>query len=96
MSEVFRVAIHYDKENGYIEYDQSTKLAKVFLDHSVKKPEVESFLSTTRTIRAAQTGLCDFKEWQAVPIEDLATFKLALGKLWEQTGVHVDWSRPVA
>lgn len=96
MNDLFQVAIHYDRDNGFIEYDCVSKQIKVQLEDEAKRREVEAYLSTTQIIRAAQHTLVDFTEWQAVPNEDVRTLQLALARLWETTGVHVDWSRPVA
>lgn len=96
MNEVFKVAIHYNNDNGSIEYDCSSKQIKVNLEDEVKRHEVEAYLSTTQIVRAAQHTLVDFIEWKAKPNEDVRTLQLVLAHLWEQTEVHVDWSRPVA
>jgi len=96
MNNLFQVAIHYDNDNGFIEYDCASKTIKVQLEDAAKRQEVEAYLSTTQVIRAAQHTLVDFMEWQAKPNEDVRTLQLTLARLWVTTGVHVDWSRPVA
>lgn len=96
MSNLFQVAIHYDSDNGFIEYDCDSKQIKVQLEDAAKRREVEDYLSTPQVIRAAQHTLVDFTEWRAVPNADVRTLQLALARLWVTTGVHVDWSRPVA
>ncbi|SDF64320.1 hypothetical protein [Sporolituus thermophilus] len=96
MSEIYRVAIHHANDNGYIEYDPATKTIKVILADDGKRRQVEAFLSTKHVIRMAQKTLRDFKDAVAVPTESVEQLKLALTRLWEHTGVYVDWSRPLA
>ena len=95
MSELFRVAIHYGKDCGYIEYDPDTKEATVVLGNTVKKKAVEAFLHSEHLFREAQRSLRDFKEIATNPTESLGSLKLALTQLWLHTDVLVDWSRPV-
>lgn len=95
MGEIYRVAIHYDNDCGYIEYDIDTKKVKVMLADAVTRKTVEAFLHSEHLLREAQRTLLDFREKTAVPTESLAALKLSLTGLWRQTGVLVDWSRPV-
>lgn len=95
MNQVFRVAVHYESDNGYIQYDPATKTAAIELANPGKCREVMEYLTSTKTLRAARHTLVDFEEWQAIPTESLEYFKVALSRLWETTGVHIDWSRPV-
>jgi len=95
MGEVYRVAIHHENDCGYIEYDSATKKIKVVLDDAAIRRSVEAFLNKAHVIREAQRGLCDFRELTAVPAESVASLKLVLTRLWQNTGVLVDWSRPV-
>lgn len=94
MGEIYRVAIHYDNDCGYIEYDVETKNVKVMLADAVTRKTVEAFLHSEHLLREART-LRDFQDKTALPSESLASLKLALTQLWPQTGVFVDWSRPV-
>ena len=95
MNQVFKVAIHHDTDNGYIEYDLKTKAVTIELANEAKCREVEDYLTSIQTLRAPQETLLDFKEWRAIPTADLATLKIALAKVWEKTDVYIDWSRPV-
>ena len=95
MSQIFRVAVHYDNDNGFIEYDASTRQVKVQLADAGKRREAEAFFQSKQILRAAQHTLMDFIEQPGMPTDSLDNFKLALGHLWQATEVHVDWSRPV-
>ncbi len=95
MNQVFRVAIHHENDNGYIEYDLATKALRIELANVAKRREVEDYLTSVQTLRAPQETLLDFKQWQAIPTEDLANLKIALAKVWEKTDVYIDWSRPI-
>lgn len=95
MSNIFRVAVQYDNQVGYIEYDPATKQLEVKLPNEEKRQAAISFLTTKRVLRTPQQSLMNFKEWEAVPTENMESFEAALGRLWENTDVHIDWSRPV-
>lgn len=95
MGEVYRVAIHYDNDCGYIEYDIDTKKIKVVLDDTARRKAVEAYLAGRHVLRQAQQNLTEFKESTAQATENLAAFKQVLTKLWVNTDVLVDWSRPV-
>ncbi len=94
MGEIYRVAIHHDNDCGYIEYDVETKSIKVMLADTVTRKTVETFLHSKHLLREALT-LRDFQDRTAVPTDNLAFLKSSLTMLWQQTGVFVDWSRPV-
>lgn len=96
MTEMFRVAIHFRNDNGYIEYDPNTKQIKVLLADEGKRQEVEKYLAAEHFIRSANKTLVDFQPAKTIPYENVEQLKLALTRLWENTGVLVDWSRPVA
>ncbi|MDR3562147.1 MAG: hypothetical protein P4N59_12030 [Negativicutes bacterium] len=94
MEELFRVAIHHDNDCGYIEYDPKRGQIKVVLDNPAKRAEVEKFLGQEHVIRVAHT-LRDFTESTGLPAENLQSLQVVLANLWINTGVLVDWSRPV-
>ena len=94
MANTFSVAISYGRDLGYIEYDEETKTATVTLDGDGKKL-TEDYLSTTHEINVPQDTLMDFAVQTVDPLADVASLKLALTRLWNETKVHVDWSRPV-
>ncbi len=94
MGELYRVAIHYNNDCGYIEYDLETKSVKVMLADAVTRKTVEAFLHSKQLLREALT-LREFQDKIALPTENLALLKSSLTMLWQQTGVFVDWSRPV-
>jgi hypothetical protein len=95
MSELFRVAIHYENDNGYIEYDVASKQIKVVLDNA-KRQEVEDYLGKQHIISNANLTVHDFTDQPIVPAESLDNLKLALSRMWKNIDVLVDWSRPVA
>lgn len=95
MENTFQVAIHVGNSYGRIEYDPVSKTAKVILDNETKRKEVESFLNRPQTMLQAQKSLLDFRSVEINPLETLDSLKLALTKLWINTEVLVDWSRPV-
>ena len=95
MPNTFQVAIHFDKSYGRIEYDPQTKAVQVILDNPVKRKQVEEFLAQPRNLYHSRTTLQDFEVLEIKPLDSLENIKLALTKLWENTEVYVDWSRPV-
>ena len=95
MENVYRVGIHYLNDYGYIEYDQDTKKVFVKLADDIKRQEVENYLRSEQVFRVAHKTLLDFEELKTIPTENLENLKLCLTRLWEATGVLVDWSRPL-
>ncbi|MDF2570137.1 MAG: hypothetical protein K0R55_1741 [Sporomusa sp.] len=96
MQENFKVAVQHHNQCGYIEYDQLSKTIKVVFDDAATRQIIESYLSAEHVIRVAGEGLLDFKDVTIRPAENVDSLKTALTRIWGKTGVHVDWSRPVA
>ena len=94
MANDFSVAISYGRDLGYIEYDGEKKTATVTLAGEGKKL-TEDYLAATREINVPHETLMDFTTETVNPLADVESLKLALTRLWNETGVHVDWSRPV-
>ena len=93
--ENFSVAISYNESLGYVEYDGANKKIHVVLGDDEGKRKTEDFLSTVHIIAVPHETLLDFTEEEINPQADEMSLKIALTRLWEATGVHVDWSRPV-
>lgn len=95
MSNNFSVAINYHDILGYIEYDGEKKEAVVTLPDEKGKALVEKYIHENHKIKIPHNTLLDFSEEEIDPLVDVKSFQLALTRLWEDTEVHVDWSRPV-
>ena len=95
MDEKFSVAISYGENLGYIEYDDVQKKVIVVLDDEEGKRKAEDFLTNVHEIKIPHETLLDFTVEKINPQADVESLKIALTRLWEVTGVHVDWSRPV-
>ena len=93
MTENFSVAISYGEDLGYVEFDNGK--INVVLGNEVGKRKAEEFLAQLHEIQIPHETLLDFTEEKINPQADVESLKLALTRLWEATGVHVDWSRPV-
>ena len=95
MDEKFSVAISYGENLGYIEYDDVQRKVSVVLDDEEGKRKAEDFLTKVHEIKIPHETLLDFTVEKINPQADVESLKIALTRLWEVTGVHVDWSRPV-
>ena len=95
MENIFSVAVQYQEKLGYIEYDAAAKKLTVELPDAAAKSAAEKFLSEKHEIRIPHETLRDFTTELVDPLADIPSFKLALTRLWENTDVHVDWSRPL-
>lgn len=95
MEKNFSVAISYKDDLGYVEYDAAEKKINVVLDNDEGKKKTEDFLSQTHVVAIPHETLLDFTEEKINPISDVKSFQIVMTRLWEATGVHVDWSRPV-
>ena len=94
MDNIYLVTIHIDNDYGCVEYDQEQKKITVVLPNEAKRQEVMNYLAQEHTIRVPHECLVDFTTEVIKPNNSLADFKLALTRLWDQTGVLVDWSYP--
>jgi len=95
LSENFSVAISYGENLGYVEFDEATKKISVVIANDDAKRKAEDFLSQVHEIKIPHETLLDFTTEQINPQADAESLKIVLTRLWENTGVHVDWSRPV-
>ena len=95
MENVYSVAIHFEEDKGYIEYDMQSKQVNVVLKTAAKKAEVEAYLAKTHEINVPKDTLMDFEKRVVVPLNSLEELKIALTRMWDATEVYVDWSRPV-
>ena len=95
MEKNFSVAISYRDSLGYVEYDAAEKKINVILGDEEGKQKAEDFLSQVHTIAVPHETLLDFTEEKINPQENVESLQIVLTRLWEATGVHVDWSRPV-
>mgnify|MGYP006873040712 FL=1 len=95
MDENFSVAISYGETLGYVEYDDAQKKIIVVLGDEDGRRKAENFLTTVHEIKIPHETLLDFTAEKINPQADVESLKIALTRLWEATGVHVDWSRPV-
>ncbi len=95
MESAYSVAISYEKDLGYIEYDGSSKTATVVLANEKGKKLTEDYLNSIHEINVPHETLMDFTPEEINPLADVESLKTALTRLWNETGVHVDWSRPV-
>lgn len=110
MSNKFEVAVSYHDILGYITYDEETKKVEVVLPQEAARSglsaeEIEAaekaqqaayaFLTTAHEINIPHDTLRDFTKTRIEPTADVKSFQIVLTRLWEETEVHVDWSRPV-
>lgn len=95
MEKNFSVAISYKDNLGYVEYDAAEKKIKVVLGNDEGKAKTENFLSQVHNVAVPHETLLDFTEEKINPTADVESLQIVLTRLWEATGVHVDWSRPV-
>ena len=95
MDEKFSVAISYNGSLGYVEYDDAQKKINVVLADDDGRKKAEDFLAQIHEIKIPHDTLLDFTAEKINPQADVESLQIALTRLWEATGVHVDWSRPV-
>ncbi len=100
MENMFRVAVSYYalddySDVGYVEYNIEDKKADIFLKSEEAVKAVKDFWGKALTMQIPHKSLHDFTSVTIKPLESLENFKLSLTRLWENTNVYVDWSRPV-
>ena len=92
---MYRVAISFGNDLGYVEFNETTHTLSVILPHDEKRQAAEAFLAQEHTLKLPQESLTDFVEVTLNAAASKENFQRVLGYLWQNTGVHVDWSRPV-
>lgn len=92
---IYSVAVSCRGSIGWVEYDQEAGTVKVCIDDAQAAADAERFLTQKHNIRIPHETLRDFTEVTVDPLADVESFQLVLTRLWENTDVHVDWSRPV-
>ena len=95
MENKFSVAISFGHDLGWIDYDGESKTATVNIKNEEARSLTEKYLAETHSINVPHETLMDFTPEEIDPLADVKSFKLALTRLWNNTKVHVDWSRPV-
>ena len=95
MSDTYSVAISYGDVLGWIDYDASAHSATVNLADEKGRGAVEDFLAADHEVEVPHETLMDFTKEIVTPLADRKSFELALTRLWNETNVQVDWSRPV-
>lgn len=95
MTPTYSVAISFGKDLGWLDYDAAAKAAEAHIANATAKEHIESFLQKKHTIGVPHESLTDFTPVELDPLADEKSFALAITRLWEETGVSVDWSRPV-
>lgn len=93
--ENFSVAISFKGSLGWVEYDEASRKVIVELDDAEGRRLAEEFLTTPHEIKIPHETLLDFTAEMIDPNANAESLKIVLTRLWEATGVHVDWSRPV-
>lgn len=95
MSDTYSVAISCGEVLGWIDYDAAACSASVNLADEKGRAAVENFLAVPHEVEMPHETLMDFTKETVEPLADRESFELALTRLWNETGVQVDWSRPV-
>ena len=95
MSDTYSVAISYGDVLGWIDYDAASRSATVNLADEKGRAAAEAFLATDHEVEVPHETLMDFTKETVTPLADRKSFELALTRLWNETNVQVDWSRPV-
>ena len=95
MSDTYSVAISYGDVLGWIDYGGSARCAEVHLGGEKGRTAVEEFLAKDHEVEVPHKTLMDFTKETITPLANRESLTLALTRLWNDTGVQVDWSRPV-
>jgi hypothetical protein len=92
---IYKVAAHTGADNnGYIQYDTESKRVDVFLNDTEYNRRIYEYLTKPRALKKF-TSLSEYEVITDAPNASLELLKIALGKIWQDLGVHMDWSRPV-
>lgn len=95
MENIYSVAISCRNDLGYIEYNKANQTAEVVFANEPIKAKIEEYLQAKHVLQIPHHTLHDFTEVEIEPLSSEENFQLALTRMWDAIGVHVDWSRPV-
>ncbi len=95
MANIYSVALSYKNTLGWIDYDEDAHTATVKMMNPEAQKLVEDYLHEKHVIKVPHKTLMDFTDVEVDPLADKDSLQLALTRLWNNTQVHVDWSRPV-
>ncbi len=95
MNTTYSVAISFGSDLGWIDFDEQAHEIEVHIANEQAKKTVEEYLGREHTIQVPHQTLMDFTEETFDPKADLRSFQTVLTRLWGETGIQVDWSRPV-
>lgn len=91
----FSVTLNFNCNYGYIVYDLKNKTASVKIAAQDAKEKIEEYLKKPVTMDIAiGSTIRDFQTVTVNPLENVEAFKAAMTRLWNSTGVRVEWSMP--
>ena len=91
----FIVTLNYNCNDGFVEYNETSKTAAVTLPVAEAKAAVEQFLATPLTLDIPHgETIRDFVTETLEPLASMENFKTCMTRLWGKTGVRVEWSMP--
>ena len=95
--EKVKYTLNWDGNYGYVEYDEEAQAAQVVIEGAPTEiiNQVEEFLSKELTLDLPEgDNVRNFKTYTLKPLESLENFRVCLTRLWNESGVLVEWSMP--
>lgn len=96
MPELYKVTFNVGSTYGYIAYDQAEKSVSVHYPDQATVATIQKWLSEEHEINTPDKGgsTTDFSPKRYLAARSLHDFETVLTRIWQHTGIHIDWSLP--
>ena len=95
MPELYKVTFNINDVYGYIAYDDTKHSIEVSFSDTAVADKINTFLTTEQQINMpSANNVSDFSFKSYLATNSMQDFQTVLTRLWENLGVHVDWSLP--
>ena len=95
MSELYKVTFNINATYGYVAYDDTKHIIEVSFPDTVVADKIKMFLATEQQINMpSANNVSEFSSKSYLAANSMQDFQTVLTRLWENLGVHVDWSFP--
>lgn len=93
---LYKVSLNWEGNYGYVAYDTVTREIFALINDAPEiARKVEEYLSKPHTMDLPDgDNVRSFSSFTIEPSENVDSFKRALTRLWNSTGVLVEWSLP--
>lgn len=89
-----KITISHGGKYGSIAFDPVNKSVAIVLEDSAVKSIILNYLQKEHIINTPDQSATKFSNKKYYAFDSLDSFNVVMSRMWENTGVHVDWSIP--